>query len=86
MKPLDGGARVEVTMLTRMDLKIPFLPNWLFDMVSKKMAPNTIPMLAKQVHAHRPTPLAPSEPLRSHPCQRSIPCAPFPDRWGYVSF
>mmetsp|Transcript_29649 Transcript_29649/g.94346 ORF Transcript_29649/g.94346 Transcript_29649/m.94346 type:complete len:150 (-) Transcript_29649:167-616(-) len=48
MKPLDGGARVEVTMLTRIDLKIPLLPNWIFDMISKKMAPNTIPMLAKQ--------------------------------------
>jgi hypothetical protein len=49
MKPLDGGSRVEVTMLTRIDLKIPLLPNWVFDMVSKKMAPNTVPMLAKQV-------------------------------------
>jgi len=48
MKPIDGGDAVEVSMLTRLDLKLPILPRWLIDFVSKKLAPQTIPMLAKQ--------------------------------------
>jgi len=51
MKPIDGGDAVEVSMLTRLDLKLPILPRWLIDFVSKKLAPQTIPMLAKQVLA-----------------------------------